>query len=87
MKVNDNTADTVARCDPDVVVSILGNATDIVVAQVVTLGNVIELVILHVQNVQTFACTYPQQFAAVLKNLGNIAVGESRLVAFVADEV
>ena len=59
--LNDYSRDAVAGRRPDVVAAVLGNAADIVVAQSLLLGDVVQVVVHQVQYVDTLACTYPYQ--------------------------
>ena len=59
--LNNNTAYTTACSYPDAVVLIFGNTTDVVVTQALLLCQVVELVGLQIQYVQTLARSYPYQ--------------------------
>ena len=71
-----DTADTTAGGYPHVVVLILGDTTDIIVAETLFLCQIVQTVVLEVENVQTFSGTNPDQTAGVLKYLGDIVVRE-----------
>ena len=52
-------ADAIGGGEPDVVVLVLGNATDVVVAQALLLRQLVHRIILHIEDVHALASTYP----------------------------
>ena len=74
--LDDDTAHTTAGGHPDIVVLIFGDTTDVIVRQTLFLGQITQVVVFHVQDVQTLAGTYPKQTSGVLQYLGDEVVGE-----------
>ena len=57
----DDTAYATTGSHPDVVVLVFCDATDVIVAESLFLCEVLEVIGLEVQNVQTFACSHPDE--------------------------
>ena len=67
---------TTAGGDPHIMVFVFCNTTHIVIAKTLFLCQIVQTVILQVQDVQSFTCTYPNQTSGVLNHLSDIVVGK-----------
>ena len=76
-------ADATASRYPDIVVLILGDTADVIVAETLLFGQIVQVIVLKVQNVQTFAGTDPQQATRVLQHLGDEVVRKRLVVCYV----
>ena len=81
-----DTTDTAAGGYPDVMVLVLCNTADIVVAQTLFLRQIVQRVVLEVQDIQSLARSNPNQSARVLHHLCDIVVGERLDIGFVTCE-
>ena len=59
--LDDDTRHTLAGGDPDVMVLILGNTANIVVAESLLFCQVVDVIGLKVQDVQTLTCSHPDE--------------------------
>ena len=59
ISLDHNTADTAACCYPHIMVLVLGNTTNVIIAKSLLLCQIVQTVIFHVEDVQTFTGTDP----------------------------
>ena len=71
-----HTTHTIACCQPDVLVLVLGDTAYTVVTESVVLGDIVQTVVLEVEHVHTVARTNPEQSPGVLQHLCHIVVGK-----------
>ena len=74
--LDDHTADTIAGRYPDVVVLVLGNTADRVIAESVFFCQLADFVIDQIEDVDAFARSNPYQAAGVFIHLSDIVVGK-----------
>ena len=86
VSLDDDTADATARGDPDIMVLILSDTADIVIAESLFLRQVVQGVVLHVEDIQSLTRTDPEESSGVLQDLGDIVIGERLQVGDVTRE-
>ena len=71
-----HTAHTTTGGYPDIMALVFCDTADVVIAESLLLRQVLQIVSLHIQNVQTFTRSNPDQSTGVLKHLRDIIVGK-----------
>ena len=62
------------------------DTADVIVADAILFGEIIQAVVIVAENIQSFTRTHPDDASRVFEHLGDIVVGEGLHIGTVADE-